>query len=673
MTEQYTYLNISFGLPIDGPFTYKVDSDCVPDDILGRRVLVHFRNRLAIGYVVALCDTPPAGRRIKKIDDFLDIHPVLDQTRLALTQWISDYYLSSWGEAIENALPAYLKTKRKCFTRIMAKSRSSSSTSENQLKELTLNDEQAKALEVITESITRGTEKEFLLYGITGSGKTEVYIRAIEEALRQGKTAICLFPEIALTKHLEESFEAPFGPELAILHSRLNPVNKFKLWREIREGKRKVVIGPRSALFAPLKNIGVIVVDEMHENTYKQNDVPRYHAYTVAKKLSELEGATLITGGATPSLEIMHNALQKKAQVLTLKKRIVDRPLPEVHVIDMKNEVRRGHVQMISQFLRDRIEKALAEKESVLLFLNRRGYATTVTCMKCGSVIECKECKLALTYHQSNKKLMCHYCDGAIQIPDVCPSCAHASLRYGGAGTERVESYVARMFPQAKIERLDTDRVKKKGEHEKILNAFKTQKIDILIGTQMITKGFDFPNVTLVGVINADTVLTLPDFRSTERTFQLLTQVAGRAGRGSKKGTVVVQTFTPNHYSIQTAKEHDFDAFYAEEIKSRKELNYPPFTKIVNIIIRDSDEKKVCDFGWNVRSCVETECDSRARAILGPAPLPFYHLRGYYRWHVMVKLDGTASFDKTIKKKLESIKRPRSTQFAIDIDAVNIL
>jgi primosomal protein N' (replication factor Y) len=673
MKKEFTYLNIAIGLPLNDPFTYKAETETLPDDVIGRRVLVNFRNRVTVGYVVSISSSPPADTRIKTIDDFLDIKPVLSLSLIALTKWMSTYYVSSWGEAIENALPSPLKSKKKCFTRIESRVKATDEKERVPLKNITLNSEQERAFQRIQDSIEKKRAERFLLYGITGSGKTEIYIRAIQAALLKGESAICLFPEIALTQHLSELFRSHFGNDLAILHSRLTPAEKFSLWRAIYEGTKRVIIGPRSALFAPVQNLGIIVIDEVHENTYKQNETPRYHAFDAALKRAEIEGATLVGGGATPSLEIMNQAIQKRLTLLTLTKRVIDRALPDVHVIDMKHETRKGYITLISQFLRDKIESSLKQKESVLLFLNRRGFATTVSCLKCGSVVECPECKLPLTFHQSMRKLLCHYCDRKEAVPQVCPECNHAQLRFGGTGTEKVESFVARMFPTARIERLDTDRVKKKGEHERILTDFQKQKIDILIGTQMITKGFDFPNVTLVGVINADTVLTLPDFRSTERTFQLLTQVAGRAGRGEKRGIVVIQTMNPGHYAIQSAKTHDFNAFYAAEIKGRHELFYPPFSRLVNIIIRDMDEKRVTDFSQNVRDYFVARYKDMNVQVLGPAPLPFYRLHGYFRWHVMLKLDFSVPFGVEEKKGIDALLKQTSTQYMIDVDPVNIL
>ncbi len=680
-SEEYIYINVAIGLPVRDPYTYKVSLKNVNASLVGCRVLVSFKNRSLIGYVVsegtAVDETTFKDiKKVKSILQVIDDEPILTPQMIKLTKWIRDYYLSSWGEAIENGLPAYLKTKKKSYKDISLRKKKEEKKDIDSRASIQLNDEQSEVLGEIEQAITTCTSSKYLLFGVTGSGKTEVYVRAIQKALSQSKSAICLFPEIALTNHLEDYFAASFGDRLAIVHSRLTPREKFLIWRQIKEGKKRVVIGPRSALFAPVKDLGIIVIDEEHENTYKQNEIPRYHTREVAIKRCELEKAVIVCGGATPSLETMHKAsgATNTFTLLSLPNRIINRPLPDVKVIDMRHEIRNQKGVLISNLLKNEIEKAINEKEGVLLFLNRRGFATTVMCIKCGEIVECKRCKVALTYHQSVKKMVCHYCDYETPPPETCLACNASSLRYSGVGTEKIESFVARLFPTARIERLDTDRVKKKGESEIILSAFRDRKIDILIGTQMITKGFDFPHVTLVGVINADTVLSLPDFRSTERTFQLLTQVAGRAGRGDKKGTVVIQTFSPEHYAIQTARKHDYMAFYNREIECRRELNYPPFSHLTNIIIRGKNEKDVRKYSERVKKELNERMAEYNGEMLGPAPLPFYRLRGYYRWHIMIKGAISQSFLDMVRSLLDEMKKTnRSCQIMCDIDPVNIL
>lgn len=674
------YINVAIGLPLEDPYTYQLSYNVSDDNLIGKRVSVSFQHRTMIGYVVKTHVTieKEMAKKVKPILEIIDERPILNAAMINITQWMREYYLCSWGEAIENALPAYLKKKPKAISSIRLKELKGGSTNERikadkKQERFTLTEEQEYAVGKIDTALDAKKFAHILLHGVTGSGKTEIYVRAIEKVLQDNKGAICLFPEIALTSHLEMYFRDHFAEDIVVLHSKLTPREKFIAWRDIYEGKKRVVIGPRSALFAPVVSLGLIVIDEDHENTYKQNETPRYDARTVAEKLAQECKALLISGGATPSLETMAKAQMGKAEYIRLTKRVVERPLPEVRIIDMRQEMRRGQLVLFSQLLIDAIESSLREKEGVLLFLNRRGFATSVQCPKCGAVCECKRCHVSMTYHQSLRRLVCHYCDTKKKVPDLCPDCSHAPLRFVGAGTERIESHIARLFPHARIARLDTDSVRKKGESERILNEFKSKRIDILIGTQMITKGFDFPHVTLVGVINADTMLTLPDFRSAERTFQLLTQVAGRAGRGQKKGMVIVQSFTPQHYAIRCAKEHDYETFYKEESAIRKELRYPPFSRLVNIIIRGRTEKSVRDFAKKMNEKVLAVTKDFHVDMLGPAPLPFFRLKGYYRWHIMIKGSISPKLLASLNCALGEFKMYRSVQFVVDVDPVNVL
>jgi primosomal protein N' (replication factor Y) (superfamily II helicase) len=672
----YTYIQVAIPLPVNDPFTYKIDAALWNDSYKGARILIPFTNRTIMGYCIERLDDEKIENpaKIKEAISLIDRKPLLNAKMLSLTKKISEYYFCSWGEAIENSLPGLLKQKKVPIEEVIKRKSKREKLPDVAIREtLILTPEQKRSLERIERLLEKETFERVLLFGVTGSGKTEIYIRAIKNVLARKKTAICLVPEIALTKHLESYFLSHFGEQLALFHSRMTPQEKFLIWKDIYEGKKSVVLGPRSALFAPLENIGIIIVDEEHENTYKQNETPRYHAREVAAMRAAGEQALLIYGGATPSIETMYETRTANVSLIRLERRVVDRPLPEVRVVDMKYEVRNDKISLISQFLKDLIEKKLEAKEGIILFLNRRGFATSITCYKCGTTVECPICRLPLTYHQAEKKLLCHYCAFTMNPPEQCPSCKNPKIHYGGLGTERIESYIAKLFPLARIERFDTDRVRKKGEHEKIIHDFYHKKIDILIGTQMITKGFDFPHVTLVGIINADTMLALPDFRSTERTFQLLTQVAGRAGRGDKKGIVVIQTFLPSHYAIQTAAKHDFISLYEQEIKRREELSYPPYSRLINIIIRGRDENKVREYAQSTKVVLENALKDWKLDMLGPAPLPFYHLKGYFRWHIMLKGNNLSQLNNEIRAAFSTIKRSANCQIAIDVDPVNIL
>lgn len=475
----------------------------------------------------------------------------------------------------------------------------------------------------------------FLLHGVTGSGKTEVYIQALQKVIQEGKTGIVLVPEISLTPQTVQRFKGRFGEAVAILHSRLSQGERYDEWRRIHQGEAQVVVGARSAVFAPLTNLGLIIIDEEHEHTYKQEESPRYHTRDVAIKRAEITGAKVILGSATPALETYYRALQGDFTLLTMDKRVENQSLPEVTILDMRQELKEGNKTILGRSLRDAITKALNNKEQVILLLNRRGFSTFVSCRECGISMRCPSCEVALTYHANIDKLTCHYCQYTVNNPKICPQCASKYIRYFGAGTQRIEEEVNLMFPEARVVRMDVDTTGKKGAHEAILESFGRGEYDILVGTQMIAKGLDFPNVTVVGVISADTALNLPDFRSAEKTFQLLTQVAGRAGRGSKEGKVFIQTYNPEHYAVVTSKDHDYLAFYQNELALRKVLNNPPFSSLVRLLIWGPEESSVIKVAQDLRDVFGEQIE-----LLGPAPAPVPKLRNNYRWHLLIKGDS---------------------------------
>ncbi|MFO7819331.1 MAG: primosomal protein N' [Halanaerobacter sp.] len=440
----------------------------------------------------------------------------------------------------------------------------------NQTSDLDLTSEQEQALESILKGVNNQGSQTFLLKGVTGSGKTEVYLQALDQILAKGQGAIVLVPEISLTPQTIARFKGRFQNQVAVLHSQLSAGERFDEWRRLKSGEAKVAIGARSAIFAPLADLGLIIIDEEHETTYKQDDHPKYHAREAAVYRANLNDAVTILGTATPSLEAYYRTQDGDYKLLELKNRIDDRPMPEVEVVDMREELAKGNRRMFSELLQEEITARLEEGEQSIVFLNRRGFSTFVQCRKCGHVMRCNDCDVSLTYHSNPPLLHCHYCDHQEDVPKTCPNCDSKYIKYFGIGTQKVEEELNELFAEANIKRMDVDTTRKKGAYRRILSDFKEHKIDILIGTQMVAKGHDFPNVTLVGVITADTALNFPDFRSSERTFQLLTQVAGRTGRGDKGGEVVVQSYTPEHYSIQFAKKHDYDSFYEKEIASRE-------------------------------------------------------------------------------------------------------
>ncbi|HRK61560.1 MAG TPA: primosomal protein N' [Candidatus Omnitrophota bacterium] len=665
------YVAVALPLPLEHFYTYFVPDELIEKLIVGGRVRVPFKNREIVGYVVQK-DVPCSEYKTKPIMELLDDQPVLDSKMLALTRWIADYYGCSWGEAIENALPRWVKfgkppkeKKEDAFTESAP-----SGVSSRQLTS-----EQTEAFTRIQQELNKPAPSATLLVGVTGSGKSELYIRAIHEALKKGKSAICLVPEIALTEQLRFFFANEFGSLLEMLHSKMTDRERFIAWRRIREGKRRVVLGPRSAVFAPVIDLGLIVIDEEHETSYKQETTPRYHAREAAEKRAQLESALLLMGTATPSLESMERVLSKKWQGLRLTQRVDGKKLPDVRLVDLKQypkDPRQGLI--FSPPLTKEIEKNLKAGEGTMLLLNRRGFSTFIQAAEGDQeILKCKRCDIPMTFHQMDDLLLCHYCNDRIAFSKLEKQKPNQFYKMSGFGTEKVESEAGRLFPGARIARLDADVMQKRGSHQEILDQFREQKIDILIGTQMIAKGFDFSHVTLVGVILADIGLKLPDFRSSERTFQLLTQVAGRAGRGDKPGRVYVQTVNPDHPAILFAQRQDYDAFYQYALPLRRELNYPPFSRLLNIIIRSPDENKAYAHARAVRDAVKQCLPALAEGqLMGPAPLPFYKLRGHVRWHVMLKVHDAEKLA-PLFLTLNKLKKPSGVQVAWDMDPVNIL
>jgi primosomal protein N' (replication factor Y) len=534
---------------------------------------------------------------------------------------------------------------------------------------------QQRALEKIAAAVDAGGPHNLVLHGVTGSGKTEVYIRAIEYARRLGRQAIVLVPEISLTPQTRRRFEDRF-PAVAVLHSQMSPSERHFHWQRIVAGQIDVVVGPRSAVFAPLPQLGLIVIDEEHDSSFKQDTVPRYHARDVARRRAALEGIPLILGSATPALETWHAARSGKATLLTLDRRVEDRPLPEVHLIDLRMKEQRGR-GAISRPLHKAVTETLERRGQVMLLLNRRGFATSIQCPACGHVVSCPDCDIALTHHRDGSKAICHYCDYQIPTPPHCPECKFAGIRYGGLGTQRLEQEVKARFAEARVARMDSDTMRKPGSHERVLSAFRQGEIDILLGTQMIAKGLDFPNVTLVGVINADTALHFPDFRAAERTFQLVTQVAGRTGRGSRGGHVLVQTFSPEHPAIEAASRHDYYQFAKQELQQRKKYSYPPHGRVARIIIRGSDERATESFSEQVARRLEATRDRLGAElrVLGPAPPPISRLRGKFRFHVLLQCDAASVLGKVIRRAREDLKPQAKSdiQYVVDIDPMDML
>ena len=666
----YKFANIVINRPIEGPFTYSIPESLKEDIEIGSVVEVSFGNKIVIGYVVGFPDKCDI-EKIKPLNSIVDKALSIDSKMLELTKWISEYYYSSWGEAISAAIPSVVK--KGASGKRQRKEKHDDEEKEFEFvdgsnKHLMPNEEQQQALDSIMDSMNTRTHRVFLLHGVTGSGKTEVYLQSIAHALELGLSSIVLVPEISLTPQTVARFKARFPDKIAVLHSRLLGSKRISEWHRISSGAAQIVIGPRSAIFAPVKNLGLVVVDEEHETSYKQEDVPRYNARDVAIKRAVLSKAIVILGSATPSLESFYAAKNGKFTLIELPERIDSRLLPAVDIVDMREEMTRAKkIPIFSQKLREWIDKDIVEKKQVILFLNRRGFSTFINCRKCGYVIKCKRCSVSLTYHFDKKKLVCHHCSFNMEPPEICPECNEAYLKYWGLGTEKVESELHRFFPAARIARMDTDSTHKRGSHDKVLSEFKDGHIDILIGTQMIAKGLDFPKVTLVGVISADTALNLPDFRSAERTFNLLTQVAGRAGRGDLGGRVIIQSYTPQHYSIQAAKTHDYNTFYDKEISLRKELYLPPFCHMASLTLRGRKEERVFKASEKLKDSLEKENKSKNIEILGPAPSPISKMKGMYRWNIFLRAERAENITSILKKALDKNKSS-GIIITVDID-----
>ncbi len=542
---------------------------------------------------------------------------------------------------------------------------------------LTLMPQQADALEKILTAMDSDKPETILLHGVTGSGKTEVYLQAIAHALRRGQGAIVLVPEIALTPQTVDRFRARFAdqPErVAVLHSSLSDGERYDEWHRIRSGEATIVIGARSALFAPVENIGLIVVDEEHEPTYKQDEAPRYSARDAAVVRGHKEGCAVVLGTATPALESYRNAKTGKYTIVEMTSRVDHRKMPEIRVVDMRLEKdREGRHGLFSKELIEEIYARLDRAEQTMIFLNRRGFSSSLVCQKCGYVAGCKHCSVSKTYHKARARLVCHICGDEEGVPSKCPGCSSPEFKYSGAGTEKIEEVMAKLFPKATIARMDSDTMRRKNAHRDVLAKFRLGKIDILIGTQMIAKGLDFPNVTLVGVVNPDHALHMADFRAGERVFQLLTQVAGRAGRGEVEGEVLVQTYTPHHPAIQFARRMDFDGFCDQELAFRKELSYPPYAHLTCVTFRGENENTVEKTGETLYYYLE-QCVTDDITLSPLVPAPISRARGEYRYQILLRAKKTGSMTRAIRRSVEAIKKwPKGVKCTIDVDAASLL
>ena len=700
----------SDAVQIDRPFTYKVRDEDNESIQVGHRVKVPFGNgnRSVEGFVIGLkCDGVENIKRIKKITCLLDKEPILSRDDLKLINFLRDKYLCKYIDGIRTIIPVglmsgltskkkrvivYLKdlneelSKKENYVFVMNFIKEHSGmfikselindyglssysinkliekgylSSEEQIvnrynlksykeyKKNQLNEEQKNVFEKVLNSDKKG----FLIKGVTGSGKTEVYMNLASEVLKSGKSVIMLVPEISLTPQMIERFQGRFGVNVALFHSKLSQGERFDEWFRVKRGEVRLVVGARSAIFLPLKDLGLIIIDEEHENTYKSEQNPKYKTKEVAEFLSEIKNCKYILGSATPSVESYYEAMEGKLEFLEIKNRVKNLPMPSMETVDMREELKSGNMSLLSRKLKNEVEANLKNKEQTILFLNRRGFSTFVSCRNCGYVFKCPKCDVAMTYHK-NGFLVCHYCGITQREEKKCPKCGSKYVKFFGAGTERVETEVKKIFPQARILRMDVDTTRTKDSHEKIYNAFKKGEGDILIGTQMVSKGLDFKNVTLVGVLAADISLNIPDYRAGERTYQILTQVSGRAGRGDKKGRVIIQTYTPESPIIKYSMENDYEKLYKDEIEIRKRMNYPPFSKIFLINCQSKNEEILKKFMNNLGEKIEELLGKEKNLeILGPVPCIIKKIKENYRWQIMIK----GNFNEEIPKKIKYI------------------
>ncbi len=647
-------IEVVFNLPLHQNFTYSVPEDL--EITTGYRVLAPFGSRRLSGYVVGGRRTPPAGvAEIKQIHRAVDKRPVFDRRLLELARWLSDMYLCSLGEALATMLPG---GRREVEPEEMGGELAVS-------KDITLSEHQRTAIDRICAS----DGGVFYLHGVTGSGKTEVFLQVSREMLARGRGVIYLVPEISLTHQVVDVFQAFLDQPVAVLHSGLTPSQRLKSWLDLLDGKVKVVIGARSAVFAPVANLGLIIIDEEHEGSYKSGTTPRYHARQVAMHRGHRENAVLLMGSATPSLEAFHYMGAGRLERLPLPERLSGGSMPAVQIQDLNGE----SVPLSKTLIRE-IRRTHEEGRQSILFLNRRGFSYFFHCRSCGYQMKCRNCSVSLTFHKSKNSMVCHYCGYRSRPVDVCPECGSMEVGYSGFGTERIEEEIHRLMPELTVRRVDTDSVRNKSRLREILNDFHAGRIDILLGTQMVAKGLNFPGVKLVGIISADTGLQLPDFRAAERTFDLIVQVSGRAGRFHPDGKVLVQTYLPENETIRLAAAADLDTFYKKELEVRKILGFPPFTRLIRLVFRARSAARsrsaVTAFA---RSLQNADLQSGAVEVLGPAECPLAVIAGNYRNHLIFRSDHFRDLHDRVRRSLERFQVPAGVYVEVDVDPVSVL
>jgi primosomal protein N' (replication factor Y) len=648
------YVSVAFDLPVDREFSYREPEGL--EAPVGSRVEAAFGRRLLVGWVVsrdAACDLDPA--LVKPYRRIVDAEPLFGSDTLELARWLAGMYFCSLGEALASMMPSgrrEAKPEAGGFDEVRVEP-----------TPVTASAEQKAAL----ARIVSGRGGRYYLYGPTGSGKTEVFLQAAEAALAEGRGVIYLVPEIALTHQVVDAVKRRFGQRCAVLHSGLTPSRRLAEWRRLQTGEADIAVGARSAVFAPVRNLGLVVLDEEHEGSYKSGSSPRYHARQAAMRRAALAGARLVMGSATPSVEAWRLMNESGLERLSLSKRLAGGELPEIEVVDMRPES-----GALSARLVDEIRRVRGEGGQSILFLNRRGFSYFWTCRACGAEATCKHCSVGLTYHKERGRMVCHYCGYSAEPPGACPSCGSLDTGWAGFGTERVEEDAARLFPELKIARLDADAASKAGGVERILADFRDRKADLLLGTQMVAKGLNFPGVRLVGVVSADTALNMPDFRAAERAFALITQVAGRAGRFEKGGRVVVQTYRPQSAVIRRAAAHDVDGFYREELAIRRELGFPPFARLIRVVLR-SKEREAARRAAGELAAAATESAGGAVEVLGPAECPIGMIAGNARYQLILRSAEPGPARSALAGAMAATKLPSGVYAEIDPDPVSLL
>ncbi len=699
-----TYIKALLPLHMPGPLTYIWPFDKEPPK-RGTRLLLPLKNRQIIGISWGVDDCPKEGIRYKEVAEVLDKTPLLTEKLTKFIGWASSYYFYPLGQAMGEALPSELISARAKGAKRITRAKAGPGRSRLELfsweeaRITRFTPEQDRAISVISKEISSRTFSPILLFGVTGSGKTAVYIEACKSALKEGRGCLVMVPEIAMTAQLASRFTRAFGESIAILHSGLTPAQRRDQWWRLRMGRCKVALGTRSAIFCPINDLGLIVVDEEHDPSYKQEERFRYNARDLAVARAKMENATVILGSGTPSVNSFFNSVNGRYQLIQLFKRPSGAKLPRIEIIDMRNEAgksvslkeKAAEIEWMAPRLRKSIRETLARREQVLLFLNRRGLATYVFCPACGYVFKCSSCDVILAWHRRNRTVLrkagqealnggpgmlaCHYCGKALPALPVCPKCNNPTVKTSGFGTEKVAEDLVQAFPGITVARIDRDTLTSRRKLEGVLRAFRNGKIDCIVGTQMVTKGHDFPNLTLVGVISADMSLNVPEFNAPERTFQILAQVAGRAGRAQKPGRVLIQTFMPDHYSIRSAAAHDFAGFYQREIRLREQLGYPPFYRLINL--KFTGKKKA-----NVELAAEKTLEflkalsgnSPKCSILGPVPCPKVRIKSRYRYQILLKgnISEIRRLASMVDNKAQSLL-PGGVRLGIDVDPINFM